>query len=70
MCNNYFANSVLNRYDDVNILALGKAKRIMDLIEKRVLVAGSGISGVAAAELLKKQQVEVVLFDGQSQNQG
>lgn len=36
----------------------------MDLTEKRVLVVGSGISGVAATELLKKQQVEVVLFDG------
>ena len=36
----------------------------MDLTGKRVLVAGSGISGVAATELLKKQQVEVVLFDG------
>lgn len=36
----------------------------MDLTGKKVLVAGSGISGIAAAELLKKQQVEVVLFDG------
>ncbi|MBR5566068.1 MAG: UDP-N-acetylmuramoyl-L-alanine--D-glutamate ligase [Roseburia sp.] len=36
----------------------------MDLTGKRVLVVGSGISGVAATELLKKQQVEVVLFDG------
>ena len=36
----------------------------MDLTGKRVLVAGSGISGVAATELLKRQQVEVVLFDG------
>lgn len=36
----------------------------MDLTGKRVLVAGSGISGVAATELLKKHQTEVVLFDG------
>jgi len=36
----------------------------MDLTGKRVLVVGSGISGVAATELLKKQQIEVVLFDG------
>ncbi len=31
---------------------------------KRVLVAGSGKSGIAAAELLKKKQNEVILFDG------
>ena len=36
----------------------------MDLTGKRVLVVGSGVSGVAATELLKKQQIEVVLFDG------
>lgn len=36
----------------------------MDLAGKRVLVVGSGISGVAATELLKKKQTEVVLFDG------
>ena len=36
----------------------------MDLTGKRVLVVGSGISGIAATELLKKQQIEVVLFDG------
>ena len=36
----------------------------MDLIGKKVLVVGSGISGIAAAELLKKKQVEFVLFDG------
>lgn len=36
----------------------------MDLTGKRVLVVGSGISGVAAAELLKKKGIEVVLFDG------
>ncbi len=37
---------------------------MMDLSGKRVLVVGSGISGVAAAELLKKQKTEIVLFDG------
>ena len=36
----------------------------MDLAGKRVLVVGSGISGIAAAELLKKKQVEIILFDG------
>ena len=36
----------------------------MDLAGKKVLVVGSGISGIAAAELLKKKQVEFVLFDG------
>ena len=36
---------------------------MMDLTGQRVLVVGSGISGVAATELLKKQQIEVVLFD-------
>lgn len=36
----------------------------MDLTGKRVLVVGSGISGVAATELLKKKGIEVVLFDG------
>lgn len=36
----------------------------MDLTGKRVLVVGSGISGIAAAELLQKKQVEFLLFDG------
>lgn len=36
----------------------------MDLTGKTVLVAGSGVSGVAAAELLKKKQVKTILFDG------
>lgn len=36
----------------------------MDLAGKRVLVVGSGISGVAATELLKKKNAEVILFDG------
>jgi UDP-N-acetylmuramoylalanine--D-glutamate ligase len=33
-------------------------------MSKKVLVVGSGISGVAATELLKKQGKEVILFDG------
>lgn len=36
----------------------------LDLTGKKVLVVGSGISGVAAAELLKKKGNEVILFDG------
>ena len=36
----------------------------MDLNGKRVLVVGSGKSGVAAAELLMKKGIEFVLFDG------
>lgn len=36
----------------------------MDLTGKRVLVVGSGVSGVAATELLKKKGIETVLFDG------
>ncbi len=36
----------------------------MDLTGKRVLVVGSGISGIAATELLKKNGIETVLFDG------
>lgn len=36
----------------------------MDLTGKRVLVVGSGISGAAAAKLLKEKGNEVVLFDG------
>lgn len=36
----------------------------MDLTGKRVLVVGSGISGVAATELLKKNGIETILFDG------
>ena len=31
----------------------------MDLTGKKVLVVGSGISGIAAAELLKKKQVMI-----------
>ena len=36
----------------------------MDLNGKRILVVGSGKSGVAAAELLVKKGIEFVLFDG------
>ena len=36
----------------------------MDLTGKNVLVVGSGISGIAAAELLKKKGSNVILFDG------
>lgn len=36
----------------------------MDLTGKKVLVVGSGISGAAATELLKKKGVETILFDG------
>ena len=41
-----------------------KGRDSMDLTGKRILVVGSGISGVAATELLKKREIEVVLFDG------
>lgn len=36
----------------------------MDLKGKTVLVAGSGVSGVSAAELLKKKGIKTILFDG------
>ncbi len=36
----------------------------MDLKGKKVLVVGSGVSGIAATELLKKKGIEVVLYDG------
>lgn len=36
----------------------------MELTGKKVLVVGSGISGVAAAELLKEKKTDVILFDG------
>ncbi len=36
----------------------------MELTGKRVLVVGSGISGIAATELLKKKGIETILFDG------
>ncbi len=36
----------------------------MDLTGKTVLVVGSGISGVAATELLHKKGIKMILFDG------
>ena len=36
----------------------------MDITGKKVLIVGSGISGVAAAELLKKKGSSILLFDG------
>lgn len=36
----------------------------MYLDGKKVLVAGTGISGIAAAQLLAKQKVDITLFDG------
>ena len=38
--------------------------KTMNLEGKRVLVIGSGKSGVAAAELLRKKGITFVLFDG------
>ncbi len=38
-------------------------KKEMNLTGKNVLVVGSGVSGVAAAELLKKKGASLVLFD-------
>ena len=36
----------------------------MNLEGKKVLVVGTGISGIAATELLIKQNIDVTLFDG------
>lgn len=36
----------------------------MDLKGKKVLVFGTGISGIAAAKLLTKYETEIILFDG------
>ena len=36
----------------------------MEVSGKRVLVFGSGISGIGAAELLEKHGAQVVLYDG------
>ena len=36
----------------------------MKIEEKKVLVVGTGISGIAASKLLRKAQANVVLFDG------
>ena len=38
----------------------------MRLEEKKVLVVGTGISGIAATELLVGQKIDTVLFDGNS----
>lgn len=38
-------------------------ERVMDFTGKKVLVYGSGISGVAASKLLLKYHAEVILFD-------
>ena len=35
-----------------------------DLTGKRVLVFGTGISGIGAAKLLEKVRAEVILYDG------
>ncbi len=36
----------------------------MNLENKKVLIVGTGVSGIAAAELLKKKEIDTVLFDG------
>ena len=36
----------------------------MNLAEKNVLVVGTGISGIAACELLLDKKIRVTLFDG------
>ena len=36
----------------------------MEVSGKKVLVFGSGISGIGAAELLEKHGAQVVLYDG------
>lgn len=36
----------------------------MEVTDKKVLVFGSGISGIGAARLLKKNKAEVILYDG------
>ena len=36
----------------------------MNLDGKKVLVVGTGISGIAATELLKENGIETTLFDG------
>ena len=39
----------------------------MDFRNKKVLVFGSGKSGIAAAELLLTQQVKLLVFEGNSE---
>ena len=36
----------------------------MNLADKKVLVVGTGISGIAATELLVGQEINTVLFEG------
>ena len=36
----------------------------MEVTGKKVLVFGSGISGIAAAKLLERQKARVILYDG------
>lgn len=36
----------------------------MDLRKKKVLVLGTGVSGIGASELLKKADAEIVMYDG------
>ena len=36
----------------------------MDIMNKKVLVFGSGISGIAASRLLEKKGAKVILYDG------
>ena len=36
----------------------------MMIEEKKVLVVGTGVSGIAAAELLLDKKIDTVLFDG------
>ena len=36
----------------------------MDLRKKKVLVFGSGISGIGATRLLEQQGADVILYDG------
>ncbi|MEG1715456.1 MAG: UDP-N-acetylmuramoyl-L-alanine--D-glutamate ligase [Lachnospiraceae bacterium] len=36
----------------------------MNLAEKRVLVFGSGMSGIGASHLLRREQAQVILYDG------
>ena len=36
----------------------------MSLQNKKILVVGTGVSGIAAAELLKQKGMDVLLFDG------
>ena len=36
----------------------------MEFTGKKVLIVGTGKSGVAAAELLQKKQADLIIFDG------